>query len=214
MWEWQQGKVHNKVGYISRIVYWLWCQCFQNNHITSIRESGTSHSSKVSGRERKLSCHSIPKTSGSGGSVDRACDWQSSGRAIESHWDRLETLAISFTPLCQCLSEETSRWSLLSGAYARGTKRSHTGGKYVTCCGLRPCSIWSIMSKTTLIKYSVKVANEGYASEIAMLFPGFWTNAPLEWSDQCEQGSVGSSVNKGLVWTFTSLLVHRGLFRH
>ena len=23
------------------------------------------------------------------------------------HWDRLETLAISFTPLCQCLSEET-----------------------------------------------------------------------------------------------------------
>ena len=42
-----------------------------------------------------------------GGSVDRACDWQSSGRAIESHGDRLETLAISFTPLCQCLSEET-----------------------------------------------------------------------------------------------------------
>ena len=44
---------------------------------------------------------------GRDGSVDRACDWQSSGRAIESHWDRLETLAISFTPLCQCLSEET-----------------------------------------------------------------------------------------------------------
>ena len=30
-----------------------------------------------------------------------------------------------------CLSEDTnSRWSLLSGAYARGSKRSHTEGKY------------------------------------------------------------------------------------
>ena len=29
-----------------------------------------------------------------------------------------------------------SRWSLLSGVYARGSKRSHTGGKYVTCSGL------------------------------------------------------------------------------
>ncbi len=41
------------------------------------------------------------------GSVVRACDWQSSGRGFESCWGRLETLAISFTPLCQCLSEET-----------------------------------------------------------------------------------------------------------
>ena len=39
------------------------------------------------------------------------------------------------------------RWSLLSGVYARGSKISHTGGKCVTCCGLRPCSTWSIMSK-------------------------------------------------------------------
>ena len=37
-------------------------------------------------------------------------------------------LAISFFPLCQCLSEETiSRWSLLSGVYVRGSKISHTG---------------------------------------------------------------------------------------
>ena len=28
-----------------------------------------------------------------------------------------------------------SRWSLLSGVYARGSKRSHTGGKYITCSG-------------------------------------------------------------------------------
>ena len=39
---------------------------------------------------------------------------------------------------CLCLSEEDtkSRWSLLSGVYARGSKRSHTGGKCVTCSGL------------------------------------------------------------------------------
>ena len=32
--------------------------------------------------------------------------------------------------------ESKSRWSLLSGVYARGSKRSHTGGKCVTCSGL------------------------------------------------------------------------------
>ena len=29
-----------------------------------------------------------------------------------------------------------SRWSLLSGVYARGGKRSHTGSECVTCSGL------------------------------------------------------------------------------
>ena len=39
--------------------------------------------------------------------------------------------------ICLCLSEETkSQWSLLSGVYARGSKRSHTGGKSGTCSGL------------------------------------------------------------------------------
>ena len=51
------------------------------------------------------------------------------------------TLPVSFG------RDTKSRWSLLSGAYARGSKISHTGGKCVTCCGLRPCSTWSIMSK-------------------------------------------------------------------
>ena len=37
----------------------------------------------------------------------RTRDSQSSGRVFESHSGRLETLAISFTPLCHCLSEET-----------------------------------------------------------------------------------------------------------
>ena len=34
---------------------------------------------------------------------------QSSGRGFESHWCRLEIVAISFTPLYQCLSEETPK---------------------------------------------------------------------------------------------------------
>ena len=41
---------------------------------------------------------------------------------------RFRTLAIMFTPLCQCLSEETLKAGsrpLLSGVYARGSKRSH-----------------------------------------------------------------------------------------
>ena len=51
----------------------------------------------------------------------------------EAAWKRLP---ISSPPLCQCLSEETkSRWSFLSGVYARGSKRSHVGGKCVTFGG-------------------------------------------------------------------------------
>ena len=34
-----------------------------------------------------------------------------------------------------------NRWSLLSGVYARGSKRSHTGGKCVTCSGLANCRL-------------------------------------------------------------------------
>ena len=32
--------------------------------------------------------------------------------------------------------DNKSRWSLLSGVYAKGSKISHTGGKCVTCSGL------------------------------------------------------------------------------
>ena len=39
------------------------------------------------------------------GAVVRECDWQSSRHGFEFCWGSLETLAISFTPLCQCLSE-------------------------------------------------------------------------------------------------------------
>ena len=45
---------------------------------------------------------------------------------FESHCGQLRfgTLAIPFTPLCQCLSEETLK-AVLSGVYARGSKRFH-----------------------------------------------------------------------------------------
>ena len=46
------------------------------------------------------------------------------------------TLLVSFG------RDTKSRWSLLPGVYARGSKRSHTGGKCVTCCGLKEW--WSL----------------------------------------------------------------------
>ena len=51
--------------------------------------------------------------------------------AFDSWLSCFGTLAILFTPLCQCLSEET----LLSGICARGSKISRTGGKCETCPG-------------------------------------------------------------------------------
>ena len=49
---------------------------------------------------------------------------------FESHCGKLRfgTLAIPFTPLCQCLSEETLKAVgpfYLTSVYARGSKRSH-----------------------------------------------------------------------------------------
>ena len=53
-------------------------------------------------------------------------------------YSHFETYAISFTPhLPVSFGRDTkSRWSLISGVYARGSKRSHPGGKCVTCSGL------------------------------------------------------------------------------
>ena len=47
--------------------------------------------------------------------------------------------------ICLCLSEETLKADgpFLSGVYARGSKRSHTGGKRVTCSGLTNSS-WTL----------------------------------------------------------------------
>ena len=43
---------------------------------------------------------------------------------------KLGNLPVSF------VRDTKSRWSILSGVYARGSKKSHTGGKCVTCTGL------------------------------------------------------------------------------
>ena len=57
---------------------------------------------------------------------------------VQFHLLPFRNLAISFTPhLPVAFGRNTkSRWSLLSGVYARGSKRSHTGGKFVTCSGV------------------------------------------------------------------------------
>ena len=58
---------------------------------------------------------------------------------LGEYYSRCKNLALYIRD-CEsiCLSDETvkSRWSLLSGVYARGSKRSHTEGKCVTCRGL------------------------------------------------------------------------------
>ena len=38
--------------------------------------------------------------------------------------------------ICLSFGRDKSWWSLLSGVYAKGSNRSHTGGKCVTCSGL------------------------------------------------------------------------------
>ena len=67
---------------------------------------------------------------GRGGSAVRTRDWESRGHRFECHWGRLETLAISFvTPTLPASfgRDAESRRSLLSGVYARGSKRCYTG---------------------------------------------------------------------------------------
>ena len=69
--------------------------------------------------------------------VGRAPDCKSGGPWFNPTCRRFETWAISFTPHLP-VSFGTyikSRWSLLSGVYARGNKISRTGGKCVTCSG-------------------------------------------------------------------------------
>ena len=55
-------------------------------------------------------------------------------------WDQFLSLSVytNFTHHASPVSfgrDTKSRWSLLAGVYARGSKRSHTGGNCVTCSG-------------------------------------------------------------------------------
>ena len=83
----------------------------------------------------------------------RAPDCQSMGRWFNPTNRGFETQAISFTPhLSVSFGRDTkSRWSLLSGVYARGSKRFDTGGKCVTCSGLTNsralAQVWAVWNK-------------------------------------------------------------------
>ena len=58
----------------------------------------------------------------------RVPDFSVDGMWVQNHLRCFEAWATLFTPLCLCLGRDSkSRWSLLSGAYARGSKRPHTG---------------------------------------------------------------------------------------
>ena len=77
--------------------------------------------------------------------------------------------------ICLCLSDTKSRWSLLSGVYARGSKRSHTGGKCVTCTGITnsrwtlnalqraPSSIWEKEKERSSLKQLRPLWTIGFA---------------------------------------------------
>ena len=57
---------------------------------------------------------------------------------VESHLPPFRNLG-NFVHLTLPVSfgrDTKSRWFFLSGVYARGSKRSHTGGKCVICSGL------------------------------------------------------------------------------
>ena len=60
------------------------------------------------------------------------------GTVVQSHLPPFRNLGNFITPhLPVSLRRDTkSRWSLLSGVYVRGSKRSHTGDKCVNCSGL------------------------------------------------------------------------------
>ena len=96
---------------------------------------GTSH---VRGQVMPGESRVYRLTCGERWSHGRAPACQSRRRWFNPICHCFETWAILFAPhLPVSFGRDTkSRWSLLSGVSARGSKRSHTGGKCVTCSGL------------------------------------------------------------------------------
>ena len=94
--------------------------------------------------------YTVIQNTGERWSCGRAPDCQSRGRWFNPTYRRVETYAISFTShMPVSFGRDTkSRWSLLSSVYARGSKRSHTGGKCVTCSGLTN-SRWTLNALQT-----------------------------------------------------------------
>ena len=66
------------------------------------------------------------------------------GNGVQNHLLPFQNLCNFVHPtLPMSFGRDTkSRWSLLPGVYARGSKQSHRGSKCVTCCGLKKW--WSL----------------------------------------------------------------------
>ena len=77
----------------------------------------------------------------------RASDFSVEGTGVQNHLLPFQNLGkfVHPTLLVSFGRDTKSRWSFLPGVYARGSKRSHTGGKCVTCRGLKE---WSSLSLT------------------------------------------------------------------
>ena len=75
---------------------------------------------------------------------DRALDFLVEGTGFQNHLLPFQNLGSFIHPTLPVSFRRDikSRWSLLSGIYARRSKRSHTGGKCITCCGLKEW--WSL----------------------------------------------------------------------
>ena len=89
------------------------------------------------------------------------------------------TLPVSFG------RDTKSWWSLLSGVYARGSKRPHTGGKCVTCCGLTN-SRWTL-------------------NALQRALSSIWEKEKESRKRSIQQQSVGAQTCKGMFWVHSQM---------
>ena len=59
---------------------------------------------------------------------------------VQSHLPPFRNNYVHFTLPASFGRNNINRWPFLSGVYARGSNRCHTGDKCVTCSGLTNCS--------------------------------------------------------------------------
>ena len=125
-----EAPIMRKFGYITRLIYHE--QSSPGHYAQNMKpcwlkqkQAEYSRTQYIAGRSvpRLFNQHTWTVNRGDGGSIPTATV--------------LKLRQFRSPHICLCLSEETlkSRWSLLAGVYARGSKRSHTGGKCVTCRG-------------------------------------------------------------------------------
>ena len=134
----------------SLLLHWLPQAFFASAICLWIREITLSATSFVWSSGRVVECRAVNQ--GDGGSIP-----PTAVSKLRQYNFFLFTphLPVSFR------TDTKSRWSLLSGVYARGSKRSHTRGKCVTCSGLihshwtlnalQKASIWEKKEKPSLM---------------------------------------------------------------